>query len=61
MLVGGEASEDEEDEDEPAPVAEGLKQVEGVNPRSAEPDVRATEVTPNSGEVAESAEDIVGD
>ena len=61
MLAGGEASEDEEDEVEPAPTAESPKQVEGVNPRSAEPDVGAKEVTPEFGEVVASAEDIAGD
>ena len=61
MLAGGVASEDEEDEDEPAPVAEGLEQAEGVDSRSAELNVRATEVAPESGEVAASAEDITGD
>ena len=61
MLAGGEASEDEEDEDEPAPVIEGPKQAEGIDPGSAEPDVGATEVALESGEVAMSAEDIAGD
>ena len=50
MLAGGEASEDEDDEDELAPVAEGPEQAEGVDPENVE-----------SGEVAASAEDITGD
>ena len=61
MLSGGEASEDEEDEDEPTPAVESLKQVEGVNPGSAEPEVGAKKVAPKSGEVAASAKDIAGD
>ena len=61
VLVGAEASEDEEDKDEPAPVAEGPEQAEGVDPGSTEPDVGAMEVAPESREVAASAEDITGD
>ena len=61
MLAGGEASEDEEDEDELTLAAESPKQAEGVNPGNAEPDVGATEVAPESREVVVSAEDIVGD
>ena len=61
VLAGGEASEDEEDEDELTLAAESPKQAEGVNPGSTEPDVGATEVTLESGEVAASAEDIAGD
>ena len=58
MLAGGEASNDEDDDDEQAPVAEDSKQAEGVDPPSAKPDVGATEVAPEPGEVAASTEDI---
>ena len=61
VLAGGEASEDEEDANELAPVVGGPEQAEGVDPGNAEPDVGATEVAPESGEVATSAEDITGD
>ena len=61
VLASGEVSEDEENEDESTPTTESPKQVEGVNPGSTEPNVGATDVTPESGEVAASAEDIVRD
>ena len=59
MLAGGEVSKDEEDES--ALAVESLKQVEGVDPESVEPNVGAKELVPESGEVVMSAEDIVGD
>ena len=61
VLAGGEASEDEDKDEEQALVAEDPKQAEGVDPENAEPDVGATEVAPESGEVAASAEDITGE
>ena len=62
MIDGGKVSEDEEVEDELAPAEGCLKPVEtGVDPEQVEPDVGATEVAPESGEVAVSAEDITGD
>ena len=61
VLAGGEALEDEDEEEEQAPVAEDSKQAELVDPLSTEPDVGATEVVPEFGKVAASIEGIIGD
>ena len=62
VLAGGEASEDEDLEDELAPAMENPKPMElGVDPEQAEPDVGAKEVVSEPAETAASAEDIVGD
>ena len=58
MLGGGEASEDE-DEEEAAPAVGSLKPKEmGVDPKQAKPDVGNEAVVPVPTETAASAEDI---
>ena len=61
MLAGGEVSEDKDDDDKPAPVAESPKQGDGADPGSAELDVGNKEVVLEPAETAASAEDITGD
>ena len=62
VLAGGEASEDDEDEDKLAPTAESPKRMElGVDPEQAKPNVGAKEVVPEPAEMDVSVEDIAGD
>ena len=60
-MAGGEASEDE-DEEEAAPAVGSPKPKEiGVDPEQAKPDMRAEAIVPELAETAVSAEDIAGD
>ena len=61
LTMGEDVSDEEEDEEESAPVVGSPKSVKGVDPESVEPNVGAKEATLEFGEVAASAEDIFGD